>query len=383
MSAQSTRLPGLDGIRGLAAVGVLLTHIEQSRLVFSLPSFYMAFAERRIGQLSVTLFFVLSGFLITTLLLQEKRNFGTIDTLSFYMRRALRIWPLYYLITVISFFIIPHIDLLALPGTSPSISSFWAKLSLYVALSPHVAQSLYPDSPVLYGAVLWSVGVEEWFYLFWPWILLLPRRALFIAIPVLLVGPSVCRLVFTTGAQFYFFSQVRFDCMALGATGALCMFYRDRPIFGLVMKAIIDGFVWYLSILALFVLVFFGVRFGVADDVVYGLLFTFVIVNAAASGRGKAWLETAPMRFLGAVSYGAYCFNWIAAVLALRIVQATGLNTTLTGHAIHLVLGVGLTLAFAALSRQFFEKPFLRLKERSFTPGRSNEARLPVSGIAS
>jgi peptidoglycan/LPS O-acetylase OafA/YrhL len=380
--APPPRLPGLDGIRGIAAVGVLLTHLEQSRLVFGLQSFYPAFAERRIGQLSVTLFFVLSGFLITHLLLEEKKTFGGINAFAFYMRRVLRIWPLYYLLTLSSFFIIPQIGIFALPGFPAEISLFYEKLILYLTLSPHLAQSFFPASPVPYGAVLWSVGVEEWFYLFWPWLLLLRSRALVLAIATVLIAPTLCRLTFNAGTPFYFFSQVRFDCMALGAVGAFGVFYRDRPLFRQALGALTSKGIWMLSALAFAAFIVAGTRFGAADDLVYGFLFLVAILNSAIKDRCGSWLNSKPFRFLGAVSYGAYCINWITVVLALKIVQTVAPGDGAVGHSLHFLLGIGVTLGAAALSHRFFEQPFLRLKSQSFSPRASLRRHAPASGLA-
>ena len=98
--------PGLDGIRFVAAFSVLVHHLEQFKNTCGLPSYYHTSLIGRLGADGVRLFFVLSGYQITYLLLQEARDTGGIHVRLFYFRRFLRIWPLYYLIVVLAFFVL-------------------------------------------------------------------------------------------------------------------------------------------------------------------------------------------------------------------------------------------------------------------------------------
>lgn len=159
--------PNLNGIRFIAAFLVIIHHIEQIKNLFGLESKWTNPAINLIGPLGVILFFVLSGFLITYLLLVEEKEMKGISIKSFYIRRILRIWPLYYLIIVLSFFLIPQISFLNLTGWSDHIyDDFFLKLVLFVFFLPNLALVLFP--PVAYASQTWSVGVEEQFYLIWP-----------------------------------------------------------------------------------------------------------------------------------------------------------------------------------------------------------------------
>lgn len=115
MSSSKIYFKGLDGLRGIAAIAVVLGHIELIKQFFQLKNVYDRGGPffLYLGSLAVTFFFVLSGFLITFLLLKEKESKGTIAIRNFYLRRALRIWPVYYVLFVLGFLIVPR---LVFPG---------------------------------------------------------------------------------------------------------------------------------------------------------------------------------------------------------------------------------------------------------------------------
>ncbi|MDQ2769799.1 MAG: acyltransferase, partial [Bacteroidota bacterium] len=150
--------PNLNGLRFLAVALVIVDHTEGFRGTFGLP-FWDDPALPMLGQLGVTLFFVLSGFLITYLLLAEKETLGRIKFGAFYLRRVLRIWPLYYVMVILGLFVLPHIGFLAVPGTELVADHLATKTALYAFIMPNVAKELYPTVPYLSPA--WSIGVEE------------------------------------------------------------------------------------------------------------------------------------------------------------------------------------------------------------------------------
>ncbi|MCB0696751.1 MAG: acyltransferase, partial [Chitinophagaceae bacterium] len=172
MSDNRVYFKNLNGVRFLAALVVIIHHIEMGKFWLGQPNIYKnSFVGGVFGQLGIILFFVLSGFLITYLLLEEHRRSGTISIKSFYMRRILRIWPVYYLIIILSFFVFPHFDFFFLPSFSEHINeSFWIKAGLYLSFLPNLGYTLYTH--IAYATQTWSVGVEEQFYLIWPVLML-------------------------------------------------------------------------------------------------------------------------------------------------------------------------------------------------------------------
>lgn len=150
-------LKGLDTLRALAALTVVWGHIELFKKNKGLPNLLdNPIIHLPSGRMAVILFFVISGFLITYLLVKEQTNNESISFKKFYLRRILRIWPLYYTILLLSFLLFR----VEYSGTT---------LALCFSIFPNIAHTLgvgWPSSPQI-----WSIGVEEQFYLFWPLLL--------------------------------------------------------------------------------------------------------------------------------------------------------------------------------------------------------------------
>ena len=189
------KLPGLDGLRAAAALAVFVDHAEQTQEWVGRDHFD-GNQMTSLGRQGVEVFFVLSGYLITLLLLRERARFGAVSLPRFYARRTLRIWPLYYLVVFLLWVVLPwavqfappqiqalseiHTRTLGAPGDP--------RLPLYLLFLANFSFWLYPH--VLCGAHLWSLGVEEQFYLVWPVIFrFVPRPlAMFGALVVLVVS---------------------------------------------------------------------------------------------------------------------------------------------------------------------------------------------------
>lgn len=157
-------LPGLNGIRTIAALGVMVSHITLALGALDLDISLFGYKNGNIsawalGEHGVTMFFVLSGFLITFLLLKEKEKYKEINVKSFYMRRILRIWPLYYVYLVIC---------LALYVLLYDGNVVCGTTLLYVFFLANIPFIL--ETTLFCLEHLWSIGVEEWFYIFWPFL---------------------------------------------------------------------------------------------------------------------------------------------------------------------------------------------------------------------
>lgn len=154
--------PNLNGLRFIAAVLVIIHHIEQIKGIFNMDNYYGTISfVTEIGRLGVILFFVLSGFLITYLLLKEEELFKSVNIRKFYMRRILRIWPLYFLILIITFLVLPVIEYFNWPGYTEALSSHNLLLIFvfYVAFLPNLVLPLFGVVP--YASHTWSIGAEE------------------------------------------------------------------------------------------------------------------------------------------------------------------------------------------------------------------------------
>jgi peptidoglycan/LPS O-acetylase OafA/YrhL len=179
---------GLDGLRGIAAILVVLGHIELLKKTFNFNNVYDGGGPffLYLGSLAVTFFFVLSGFLITFLLLKEKEQKGSISIRNFYLRRLLRIWPVYYVLFILGFLIFPRLYIAGIIMPKPiEWSSYWNSFFFNLVLLPNFAKV---SNPIAFQS--WSIGVEEQFYIFWPILVLKIKslKKLFIAMVSIVVG---------------------------------------------------------------------------------------------------------------------------------------------------------------------------------------------------
>jgi peptidoglycan/LPS O-acetylase OafA/YrhL len=357
--------PNLNGIRFIAAFLVIIHHIEQIKRVFGLENNWSNPVVEIIGKLGVVLFFVLSGFLITYLLLVEKSKTGTIAVKEFYMRRILRIWPLYYLIVGLSFLVFSQLPLLAMPEWSGLVlSDLPVKLTLFILFLPNLAILLF--APVPYASQTWSVGVEEQFYLIWPVLIksvknkqVLLYSIIFICLFMKLAGFSLIQqfLFWNNSLEIArsFVADFSIDCMAIGGLFALYLFNKAK-IIGLLFSKPVQ----IANILVLCVLIGKGYHVPYIHYEFYGVLFGILILNLAANENSVLRLENKAFHYLGKISYGLYMYHPLAIVIAIKLLSLAGI----TAPAFQYLTSVLLTILIAGLSYEYFEAYFIRKKAK-------------------
>jgi len=357
---------------------VVVHHIEQYKTTFGYTDTFTNVNDHPIvyqaGKLGVALFFVLSGFLITYLLLAERQTAGRIHIGNFYVRRVLRIWPLYFLLVGLSFFVFPHIPALYIPGVSEhTYTNFAQKLTLFGLVLPNFALTLYGEMPLCSHA--WSIGVEEQFYLIWPWLIgsRNPRRTLLILLGIALVlggwffwlryGPgSTAPQAGTTMLLITdFLAHFRIGCMAIGGVGAYLVF-SNHPVLRLLYRPSVQWVVYTV----LGAMLISGLRIPGLNYEGYAVFFVFLLMNLAHNPNSVVDLENRLCTFMGKISYGLYMYHPFAIVLSLYVVRqflpySPGFSIALY------VLSYALTTLLAWLSYEYFEKQFLKLKDR-FSP---------------
>ncbi|NRB70857.1 MAG: acyltransferase, partial [Xanthomonadales bacterium] len=150
MTEKPLYFPNLNGLRFIAALMVIVYHLERLKANMGLDGLWgkAAFVSL-FGKLGVVLFFVLSGFLITYLLLAEEKRFAKIDLTSFYLRRVLRIWPLYFFIIFLGFFVLPFLNFFSVPGKGVEFiySDLALKLALFTLVFPNLALATFGAIP--------------------------------------------------------------------------------------------------------------------------------------------------------------------------------------------------------------------------------------------
>lgn len=361
-------IPALDAVRGLAIVLVTIYRFAGAGVDTSQPgmAFFKLFKPLDIG---VDLFFVLSGFLITGILVDAKGKPNYFK--HFFARRSLRIFPLYYGVLIAVFVLLPLVSNL----TAELFPHAMAKQGWLWLYGTNVLIGTTSDWMCLdrFGH-FWSLAVEEHFYLVWPFVIFaLTRKQAMRACALLSIASMMARGFYTykygeaasVGAET--FTWMRLDCLALGGWGALAA-RGPQGIAGMNTKAWVMGACGLGTIL---LMVAIG-RTSILNMsmIVYALFFmSFILLMAQPQPvMGLKWLgNNKVLHFFGKYSYGMYVFqNLLIPILAPVIsaaILADKMGSLAGGQLAYLVVMFGLTTVAALLSWHLYEKHFLKLKK--------------------
>ena len=356
MKIKAVYLSGLNGIRAIAAVAVLVSHITLSLENFGLNPYIFGSMDDgnpqglSLAGFGVSIFFTLSGFMITYLLLIEKKR-GFINVNKFYKRRILRIWPLYYLFLLICLICYHVFNLNYLAN------SFY----YYIFFGANVAFVTGDTLPFL--AHYWSLGVEEQFYIFFPWIAKLSNR-LFLNFMIfgsfILISLKIFLHFYFPGSLLELFLHVtRFHCMLIGGIGGL-LYYQERRIFIQIVNSFYIQVTAWLIILAVALNQFHLA--SVIDNELISLVAVILIVGQV-SGQSPINLENRIMDYLGKISYGIYVIHPLIIFGYSRL----GIELEFHTHLQYIIIYASViltTFLLAHLSYRYFELYFLKLKAK-------------------
>ncbi len=355
--------PNLNGIRFIAAFVVIIHHIEQFKKILGYHNNWENPTIQQIGPLGVILFFVLSGFLITYLLLEEEKQTQTISIKSFYMRRVLRIWPLYYFIILLSFFVFSNLTAFHLGDWSNMIfTNFSLKLAFFMLFLPNVALIIFP--PIPYASQSWSVGVEEQFYLIWPVLIKNVKNKKRMLISIIVCYILIKIFFFNLFENYVFwndslnktkeiFNGFSIDCMAIGGLFAVFLFENNKILNFLFSKPF-----QILIYLILITLVLNGINVPLLNFEFYGLLFGLIIINLAANKKTIVNLENNMFHYLGKISFGLYMFHPIAIMFTLKVLYKCNISNVY----VQIVSSVLLTIIISSISHKYLESYFIKKK---------------------
>lgn len=336
-------LPGLNGIRAIAALVVVFSHVNLNLNSFGLKKY----STSDLAGFGVTIFFTLSGFLITYLLLKEKEQFKTINIKKFYIRRILRIWPLYFLFILLGFIINPV--------------KWDSKYNLILLMLPNISFAF--EYPMHLFGHFWSLGVEEQFYSFWPTLIKFSKKihiVLLLFIISFLIIKTIFNIYFGSYSHMYTLIYVtRFDCMAIGGFGAWFMI----NYLSYVKKfsySFIEIICWGIIILTAFNS--FHIV-SILDHEIIAAVTVLIIYQQTVWDRRKIKLENKLFDYLGSISFGIYVYHPLMIYLNALWMNSITINDTLKWGFIQFVIFTSSILA-AHLSFYCFESKILRLKSK-------------------
>lgn len=343
------QLPCLDGLRAIAILLVVWHHTGGS-----VSDFWWL----RGGYHGVTLFFGISGFLITFLLERERSRFGRLSLGKFYARRALRIFPLYYIVLGVYCVIVPIME-----SSELRREGFWGNLPFFLSYSSNWFVGREDGGTVFFFS--WSLATEEQYYLVWPVVLLIFSRRIAAAVCLsgLLLGVGV-KLVFAP-----IVGQSAFVCVVLASISpAICI----GSLFGLAASSR-SGFSWLAFVFSscvvrfgLVLLALIAVAAELPEAIVGAVLATTVVGLVLGSGVViKRVLEFPALAWVGQRCYGIYLWHLLCKNAVLIGAGVLGVRPRISGGGAGLFcLTLALSLVVAAVSYRWIESPLLALKKR-------------------
>ena len=363
--------PALDGVRGVGIIFVMCTHFISADVAVGAPIW-------------IDLFFVLSGFLITNLLLDEQNRQNSVSLRGFYHRRILRLFPALYAALLVALIILPFVNSM--------YPQFWAEIVSTAAYSYHIFLAFAGFSTQEDGRVLlhlWTLSVEEWFYLIWPVVLIVGLRSIRRQ-RLVIVGAALTAafwwLLRVTAPLFdvslngespdtsalsypleviYRMSVFRYDSLILGCLTAIAMRYfalepdRPRPRWVTVGGA--------LGLAGLTATMVFGGRWEFWDPfdslgynlTILALPFSILFLHSTPTGWWGRNLSTKRLLWIGKRSYGFYIWHQF---VNYAVPQTYGK----VGIVVRTLFCVAVTFGVGALSWRFIEEPFLKRKDTKY-----------------
>ena len=350
-------LPGLNGVRAIAAMAVVITHINNRLDYYGLLKAPLL----DLASYGVTIFFTLSGFLITYLLLKEQEKTDTIDIKKFYMRRVFRIWPLYYFYL----FIVVLVN---------GISNIQWPILFYLFIVPNFKNSFLGLINTSVGTTVmtfmighyWSLGVEEQFYAFWPWIVKKSKKLFkfLVVFPIVFVLMKLVLRIFDAPYTILVFvNYTRFGCLAIGGLGAY-MYHKNSQKLEIFNKKGIELLAW-----AFFIIVAFN-KFHITSIIDHEIIavFTLIIIfNQINNPKKLISLENKLFDYLGKISFGLYVYNPLVIYLMAFIFNYFAIENHRIRLLLIYLLVIPAIILVAHLSYNYFEKRFLKLKSNYTT----------------
>lgn len=369
----------LEGLRFFAFFVVFINHASHSLGYFN-HSHYFAFINEHFfksGDLGVSFFFVLSGFLITYLLMKEKEMSGKINIKNFYLRRILRIWPVYFLVVALCLIVFPLLHNLV-PGWFPiSVDTSSLNPLFYLTFTGNFDYLVNGISNVMIG-VLWSVSIEEQFYLFWPIIIaFIPKKHLLKTFIAIILVAIAFRFFYSHGGNAMIIKYHSLSCMSDLAMGAVIAYLCCNEHFIERIKKIPRFIILliYCILLILIPLRFYMWKLGShyvhlasVAPVIFSFIFAFIILEQNYANNSFYKISKSKLiSSFGKYTYGMYCYHMISFFIVLFTFNLIGIKLLSMGLSTFLFsvfTSFFLTILISELSFTYFESFFMKLKNK-------------------
>ncbi len=361
----------LDGLRFFSFLSVFFFHSfhTNSDYLKSLPIYdFIKFDVFGEGNLGVNFFFVLSGFLITYLLIKEKKINAQINIKLFLIRRVLRIWPLFFFCVGFGFLIFPQIKLIF--GQTPNETANPIYYLTFLNNFDFIRNGP-PDSSVL--GILWSIAIEEQFYLIWPLILFVfPVKKFWIPFSLIIL----LSLLFRAFNDDYLLHELHtLSCigdMAVGAFGAwLILEFNSFKLKIQQLNKMYIAFIYIFTIIVYFFrseLLYSSFEIRIFERLIVSIIFLFVILEQ--NYAQNSFYKLSNLKYiskLGKITYGLYCLHFIGILISINLTKMFSFNTSLWQVLlVETSLALIITIIISKISYRYLESPFLRLKNKFY-----------------
>lgn len=373
---QKVFFKNLDALRFVAFLFIFLGHaldtdsnaIRNSDVYGWVKNYVYIF-----GKTGFSFAFVLSSYINTWVILEERQQAGNFKPWLYYVRRAIRIWPLYFLVLFIGFVILPFVmELMNQPYEE--VGNPWYFI-LFVG-NFFLIEHGWTHSPII--SVLWSVSVEEQFYIFWPFLLIIFRKREKWLFALLLVVFAITTIhYFGTDVNLWFHTLFLLGDIALGALFAFISFHRNWGFDAL--KNLSRNTIFGIYAVFLFSLLFYNHIFnnqwlpGAANLIIEKLFYAvilsyFIFEQNFGENSFFKFGKLKSITYLGVISYGLFCFHEIGLLVGHHFLNQTHLQSNIWAFIVlKPTIAFAIILPMSHLSWNYFEKPILGLKRHFYT----------------
>lgn len=368
-----SRFKGLNTLRFFAAFLVVIHHAESLRKDHELQNHLKDFGLFQNGAHAVSFFFVLSGFLITYLLLREREVKNDISVKQFYIKRIFRIWPLYFLMVIIGAIIQPYfIEWFHIPYKMPyTFGETWYYFIFFV---PGMVNYFFGSNLL---EPLWSIGVEEVFYLIWaPLFKWFKRHVLKLLLGVIafkLILISVNTYWSLPGVLNYLIRIHQFEAMAIGGLGAYLVFNYGKKINASFIYTLPAQIILYSLILVFIVfganihsgIWYFFFENPIVSSIVPNALFLYLIIGVSVVDKNLFTLENRVFSYLGEISYGIYMFHLLILSQIVELLKGFVAGSGMVWETLfYYGVSIPLIIGVCALSKRTLEAYFEKKKQK-------------------